>query len=431
MKTTCYITSLIFIASSFFFSFPSSVFCQQVKQLETKNPDADFIESLLKSHPKEFQNILSNSKKYEVQIIYTQINRDKNNVPSFKQYTYHLDPTNYFYPASLVKLPCSAMALEKLNHLNIPALDKHTCMQTDSAYMCQRKITKDTTALNKVPTVANYIKRMLLVSDNDAYSRIYEFLGQQYINEELNKKGYPNIRITHRFDADCDTKQNKCTNQITFLDAGGKSVYNQPMVINTNELKNPIGVVKKGKGYIDGKGRLVREPKDYTFMNYMSLQDINDILKSILFPGSIEKEKRFDLTKEDYTFLYKYMSMYPRESDYPGYNIKEFEDSYKKYFMYANFHKKIETDSVRIFNVVGQSYGNLADCAYIVNLDRKIEFMLSAVIYVNEDGILNDGKYEYKTIGFPFLDALGKVFYDYELKRKKNYLPNLSNFKLR
>ncbi len=430
MKNAIHFFLILLVSISFLF-FTTSSYSQQTKQTEITNPDGDFIERLLKSHPKEFQNILSNSKKYEVQIIYTQINRDKNNVPSFKQYTYHLDPKNYFYPASLVKLPCSALALEKLNRLKIPALDKNTCMQTDSAYACQRKITKDTTALNKVPTVANYIKRMMLVSDNDAYSRIYEFLGQEYINDELNKKGYPDIRITHRFDADCDTKQNKCTNQIRFCNENGQCLYNQPMVMNTKELKNPTGIVKKGIGYIDGKGRMVHEPKDYTYMNYMNLQDISDILKTLIFPTSVAKEKRFDLTKEDYSFLYKYMSMYPRESDYPRYNVKDFEDSYKKYFMYANTHKKIETDSLRIFNVVGQSYGNLADCAYIINLDRKIEFMLSAVIYVNEDGILNDGKYEYKTIGFPFLDALGDVFYDYELKRKKNYLPDLSTFKLR
>jgi hypothetical protein len=55
--------------------------------------------------------------------------------------------------------------------------------------------------------------------------------------------------------------------------------------------------------------------------------------------------------------------------------------------------------------------------------------MLSAVIYVNEDGIINDGKYEYKTIGFPFLSDLGKSFYIYELKRKKETLPDLSIFK--
>lgn len=203
------------------------------------------------------------------------------------------------------------------------------------------------------------------------------------------------------------------------------------MVMNTTEYKNPLGTIKKGIGYVNEKGKLIMEPKDYTYMNYMSLQNITDILKSLMFPNSVEKEKRFDLSKEDYTFLYKYLSMYPRESDYPKYNIKNYEDSFKKYFMYGTFHKKIETDSVRIFNIVGQSYGNLIDCAYIVNTERKIEFMLSAVIYVNEDGIINDGKYEYKTIGFPFLNDLGNVFYNYELKRKKNYLPDLSTFKLR
>ena len=430
MKATYYIDYFLLLVSSFLFS--SNPSYGQSKQTSTVNAtDELFIENFLKQYPKQFQNILSNQKKYEVQIIYTQINRDKNNVPSFKQYTYHLDPKNYFYPASLVKLPCAALSLEKLNFLKIPSLDKNTCMQTDSAYACQRKVTKDSTAFNKIPSVANYLKRMLLVSDNDAYSRIYEFLGQQYINNALAKKGYPEIRIVHRFDADCNAIQNKCTNHISFFDPSGKCIYNQPMLMNTTDYKNPIGTIKKGIGYVNEKGKLVHEPKDYTYMNYLSLQNTTDILQSIIFPLSVEKEKRFDLTKEDYSFLYRYLSMYPRESDFPKYNVKDFEDSYKKYFMYGSYHKKIETDSVRIFNIVGQSYGNLIDCAYIVNVDRKIEFMLSAVIYVNEDGIINDGKYEYKTIGFPFLNDLGNVFYNYELKRKKIYLPELSNFKLR
>ncbi len=414
MKTAYYILTRLIIVSSFFFfnTFNSLSYSQTIKSADNTNSDADFIENLLKKYPKQFQNILTNQKKYEVQIIYTQINRDKNNVPSFKQFTYHLDPKNYFYPASLVKLPCAALALEKVNKLRIASLDKNTCMQTDSEYVCQRKVIRDSTAFNYIPSISNYIKRMLLVSDNDAYSRIYEFLGQQYIYDELAKKGYPDIRIVHRFDPDCNAIQNKCTNHIKFYDASGKLIYNQPMVQNNKEYKNPIGKVTKGFGYINEKGKLINEPKDYTYMNYMSLQNITDILKSLVFPNSVEKEKRFDLSTDDYTFLYKYMSMYPRESDHPKYNVKDFEDSYKKYFIYATNHKKIETDSVRIFNIVGQSYGNLADCAYIVNLDRKIEFMLTAVIYVNEDGIINDGKYEYKTIGFPFLNDLGNVIYD-------------------
>lgn len=403
---------------------------QSKKSPENNNPKDDLIETILKNYSPEFIPILTNSKKYEVQIIYTQINRDKNNVPTFKQYSYGLHSQNYFYPASLVKLPCSALALEKLNKLNLPELDRNACMQTDSASLCQKKIRTDSTAFKAIPSVSQYIKRMLLVSDNDAYSRIYEFLGQEYINEVLKKKGYSDMRIIHRFDVGCNIEQSRCTNPISFYNAAGKCIYKQPMQTNKTELSNPFGTVKKGIGYIDKNKKFINEPKDYTYMNYLSLQDINDILMSILFPNQVEKSRRFDLKKEDYTFLYKYMSMYPRESDYPKYNIKYFEDSYKKYFIYGTNHKKIERDSIRIFNVVGQAYGNLSDCAYIINYDKKIEFMLSAVMYVNEDGIINDGKYEYKTIGFPFLSNLGEAIYEYEYKRKKDYLPDLSNFKI-
>ena len=404
---------------------------QTQKEDSQKNAEDNFIENFLKKYPEKFNTILKNPEKYEVQIIYTQINRDKNNVPSFKQYTYRLNSKNYFYAASLVKLPCSALALEKLNKLNIPELDKNTRMQTDSAAVCQKTIIRDTTAFQNIPSVAQYIKRMLLISDNDAYGRIYEFLGQQYINDELWKKGYSDVRITHRFDAECTAGQNRCTNPISFYNSQGKCIYKQAIQTNQSELCNPFGPVKKGIGYMDKNNKLIHQPKDYTYMNSLSLQDITDVLKSIIFPNAVDEKRRFDLKKEDYDFLYKYLSMYPRESDYPKYNLKDFEDSYKKYFIYGNYHKKIESDSIRIFNVVGQSYGYLSDCAYIVNTDRKIEFMLSAVIYVNEDGIINDGKYEYKTIGFPFLADLGKSFYIYELKRKKEQLPDLSIFKLR
>ncbi len=426
MKITTYIASFFFAGILHL-----AVSCQSDSVAKNIEPKEDLIETILRNYSTEFINILTNTKKYEVQIIYTQINRDKNNVPSFRQYSYGLDSRKYFYPASLVKLPCSALALEKLNKLNIEELDKNTCMQTDSASVCQKKIRRDTSALNAIPSVAQYIKRMLLVSDNDAYGRIYEFLGQGYINEELKKKGYPDIRIVHRFDIGCGTAQNRCTNPISFYNSLGKCIYQQPLQTNKMELSNPLGTVKKGKGYIDKNEKLVNEPKDYTFMNYLSLQDIHDILKSIIFPEQTEKAKRFDFKKEDYAFLYKYMSMYPRESDYPKYNVKDFEDGYKKYFIYGTNHKKIEEDSVRIFNIVGQSYGNLSDVAYIINYDKKIEFMLSAVIYVNEDEIINDGKYEYKTIGFPFLSTLGKAIYGYESQRKKDYLPDLSTFKLR
>ena len=58
---------------------------------------------------------------------------------------------------------------------------------------------------------------------------------------------------------------------------------------------------------------------------------------------------------------------------------------------------------IRVFNKVGVAYGYVIDNAYIVDLEAGVEFMLSAIIYTNEDGIFNDDKYEYETIALPFM----------------------------
>ena len=69
--------------------------------------------SILKSE--KFKQITENPLKYRVQILYTQINRDKHNKPSLKTYSYRTDSDEYFYPASTVKLAASVLALEKIN----------------------------------------------------------------------------------------------------------------------------------------------------------------------------------------------------------------------------------------------------------------------------------------------------------------------------
>ena len=50
-----------------------------------------------------------------------------------------------------------------------------------------------------LPSIAHYIKKAFLVSDNDAYNRMYQFVGQQAINDSLHSKGYSSARITRQF----------------------------------------------------------------------------------------------------------------------------------------------------------------------------------------------------------------------------------------
>jgi hypothetical protein len=370
-------------------------------------------DSILSKKP-ILKSVNADFKKYRLQIIYTQITRDSKGFPTFKNYSYHVDSTNYFYCASLVKLPCSILALEKLNQLYI---DKNTTMFTDSANACQRPVKLDTTSVNGFPNVAQYIKKMLLVSDNVAFGRVYEFLGVDYIHQRLTELGYKNMRIVHRFDGGCKGAEHLTTNPVSFYD-GTKLLYRQAQQTSTKVYTNPNGVIKIGKAYMNAQNKKINEPKDFTNMNYISLENIHSILQRLVFNEYLPKAQQFSISKEDRSFLLRHLTMYPRESSHPTYPTKSYFDSYKKYFIYGDSKKAITDTSLKITNIVGQSYGFMIDCAYITNKTKNIEFMLSAVIYTNENEIINDGKYEYNTIGLPFLAELGRQVYQYALKSK-------------
>ena len=88
-------------------------------------------------------------------------------------------------------------------------------------------------------------------------------------------------------------------------------------------------------------------------------------------------------------------------------------------------------EHIKIFSKTGGAYGYLIDNAYIVDLDTGVEFLLSAVIHTNRDGIYNDDRYEYETEGYPFMRNLGQLIYDHELQRKRTTKADLTEFNLK
>ena len=153
---------------------------------------------LLNQHPGFFDAVMKKKKEFNVQIIYTQIDRKKNVGVVFTDHYFNVNKENYFYPASTVKFPIAVLALQKLNELKVPGLDMNTTMITSADGKIQTNVYNDPTTKDGRPTIAHYIKKILLVSDNDAFNRLYEFLGQDYINKSLHKMGYSNVQIIHR-----------------------------------------------------------------------------------------------------------------------------------------------------------------------------------------------------------------------------------------
>ena len=415
---------LLFLLSACVTRKPSLTPAQELKNSRAPRTD-DWMKNRLALHPHFFDTLLQQNATWKISIIYTRVDRTKNGDPVFSNFYYNVDPSVYFYPASTVKMPAAFLSLQKLNELGIAGLDKESTIIHEAAYPGHTAVYNDPQSADGRPTIANYIRKIFLVSDNDAYNRLYEFLGQEYINSSLHRMGYDSTQIVHRLEVSLDEAANRHTNPVKCYDTGAKLIYQQPLVKSTMPYHQRQTLM--GKGFLRG-GKKIDAPFDFSKKNRITLPDLHSMLQSVIFPQSVPAPMRFKLKEDDYSFLYKYMSMKPRESAYPQYDSTH-TDAYVKFFMFGG-KGNIEDTMLRIFNKPGDAYGFLTDVAYIVDFRNGVEFFLSASIYCNTDGIFNDNKYDYEKVGFPFLKHLGKVMYDYELSRKRKYPADLSKFRI-
>ena len=384
---------------------------------------ANILQHLLLSQPEKFKKFTDHPEKYRLQILYTQIDRDAKNKPHLTTYSYRSDSAEYFYPASTVKLAASVLALEKLKALKI---DKSSTFQTLKNRPSQLEILHDTSSASGLPSVEHYIKKILLVSDNEAYNRLYEFLGQRPFNETMRSKGFNGVRLTHRLQTPLPRLENQYTNPLTLLNASGKILYSQIEAYNDQPYSSASPILI-GKGTMNDAGVVEDRPLDFSLKNAYPLEAQHLFLQRLLLPEAFSLKDRFQISQADYSFLYRYMSMYPTESKDPTYT-NEFA-TYCKFLYYGSEKNVSLNPNMRIFNKVGDAYGFLLDNAYVVDFEKKVEFIVTAVILCNEDEIFNDEKYDYDTIGFPFYKNLGQVIYDYEVKRPKKHLPNLEHLR--
>jgi len=385
-----------------------------------------FLEQLLAAEP-QLADMLTHRKDQNTQIIFTQIDRGGNGMPVLTHHYFNINPDKYFYPASAIKLPVSLLALQRLNELQNKGVDRNTTMITEAANASQTAVYNDPTTPDGRPTVSQYIRKIFLVSDNDAFNRLYEFLGQDYINRSLHKKGYKEVQLLHRLQVSLSDWENRQTNPIKFIDDSNTVLYDQPGLTNTSKytLRND----SLGKAYYQN-GVLFNGPMNFSLKNRISLKDLHSILISLVFPEQVPANQRFNISASDRDFVLKCMSQYPAETVSPAYlaDTTKYWPAYGKLLLWGS-EKGAVPPGIRIFNKTGGAYGQLLDVAYIVDFEKGVEFFLSAVTYCNSDGVINDDKYDYNTIGIPFLKQLGQTIYNYEVKRPKKYLPDLSGVK--
>ena len=369
---------------------PSLAYTEDVPQDDT------VLYNIMAADRDKFGNILDNAEKYEVQILFTEIIRDENNHPTFIQHEYNLDANRYFAPASAVKMVIAALTLQKLNQLDIEGVDRDCTLTFTQVNWW------DTAESGR--TVATYVRRVLQNSDNNCYNRLYEFLGTEYINETLRGMGYTHVQLNRRYNMQTSARQDSITGPVKVI-KNGKVLYSEPTrqssIQYTLENSGMEGLLR-GDRYYSSRG-IVQGPKSFYEWNFLSVETLQGVLKAIAFPDSVEPRYRFDLSESDRLYLMEW--------------LLGTSSSSRKYLYYGAKSGEVDPH-IKIYNKTGTAYGNLLDNAYIVDTKNNIEFMLTAVIYVNENGTIGDDTYAYKTIGMPFLKNIGQAVHGYLLEKK-------------
>ncbi|HAF76231.1 MAG TPA: hypothetical protein DCG42_02830 [Maribacter sp.] len=358
---------------------------------EQQNPN--FLETALGSKDISIKRVMDSIKKYQVQIRYTQIDR-RNDSVLFTDYDFQVSDSVYFYPASTVKFPTAVLAMEKIN-------------QTDTLTIHTKYYIEGDTIES---TVADDVNEIFAVSDNLANNRLIEFLGFETINQSLKNKDIAPVRLSHRLGFHSEDLRTKPI--IIYLNDSTTGIT-QPIL---NKTPKPLALfeIEKGRGYYEND-EYINEPFSFKQKNYYPLSAQHNLLKRIIFPENFNLNEQFRLNKEQRNHLLNAMHTVPKEM---GYDKKEYYDSYCKFFLFGDSKDDIP-EHIKIYNKVGFAYGTLTDCAYIKDSKNNIDFLLTATILVNKDGIFNDDVYEYDEIGIPFLAQLGREIYQQELQRKK------------
>ena len=358
---------------------------------EQQNPN--FLERALASKDISIKRVMDSIEKYQVQIRYTQIDR-RNDSVLFTDYDFQVNDSVYFYPASTVKFPTAVLAMEKIN-------------QTDTLTIHTKYYIEGDTIES---TVADDVNEIFAVSDNLANNRLIEFLGFETINQSLKIKGIAPVRLSHRLGFHSENLRTKPI--IIYLNDSTTGIT-QPIL---NKTPKPLALfeIEKGKGYYE-IDEYINKPFSFKQKNYYPLSAQHNLLKRIIFPENFNLNEQFHLNKEQRDHLLNAMHTVPKEM---GYDKKEYYDSYCKFFLFGDSKDDIP-EHIKIYNKVGFAYGTLTDCAYIKDTKNNIDFLLTATILVNKDGIFNDDVYEYDEIGIPFLAQLGREIYQQELQRKK------------
>ena len=353
--------------------------------------------------------VWADPRRHQLQLLYTRIERSASGKPRFEHHGWRLERDRYFWPASLVKLPIAAFALERARALATRGIDRDSRLFLETGPACRMP---DPDAGD---SIARSVRRALVVSENPAYSRLYDVVGPDLTRRRLAAMGHPDARIVARF-VPCTREENRQLAGLRFESPDGRVLARLAPRDAGRQPPVPLMDAMLDADFRGDDGTRQAGPIDFSFRNFLPLEAAHRLLMAVLFPAAMPRHERFQLPREDLMLLRGALSTRPADSVDPSYDPATHPDSHVRLFGWGAGRRPLPRH-ITVHSKIGEAWGYLSECAYIVDRDRGVEFMVSGVGYFNRDGVLNDDRYDYDTLGRPFFERVGQVLLAHERAR--------------
>ncbi len=351
----------------------------------------------------ELATVARRAEEFRLQIVLGQVEGAPDGALRLRQETFRADE-EYFYPASSIKLFAALAAVERVRRLREA---EGIEVDLDTPLTLTPRFSRDGRAESPTPetfTVRRAVREIFLVSDNLAYNQLYEFVGPDGLAAAARRAGLERVRIVHRLSEFHSPSEHL---QLPRIEVASTGTVFPARTSETLPMTPEPPRLEVGKGYYRG-GELVEGPMHFGEKNRLPLTELQRALCMVVRPDVDCGGSGFELTEDERALFLEAMSQFPRQSEDPVYDAQEYPDDYVKP-MLEGIERVLPGSRVAIYNKTGQAYGFSIENAWVVDRETDRGFFLTATLYTNQDGVLNDDVYEYEQVATPFLQALGQA----------------------
>ncbi len=349
--------------------------------------DPELASKILATGGPALKSALASPEALKFQVLYGVIERGKLERTGFRT------DAEYFFPASSMKVPIALATYERMPKTRGLTKDARITIHPIGA------------GDPWTTTIAHETWKSLIVSDNFSANRMLAVVGHRELHETLWSLGLKSTRVHSGFATGAELDPAKLSPRIEIEGAPEIPPRKSTLDLPPTDAKDlAIG----DAAIVDG--RRVPGPLSFAEKNAMKLRELQDTLVRIMRPELLPPGSPKDAaTKEGLEYLRQTLGTLPSQSGIAGYDRNVVAD-----YTLIPFLRGIERVRPRakfqIFSKVGQAFGFLVANAYVVEKDTGRAFFLTATIYANPDGTMNDDKYAWDTIAFPVLADVGEVF---------------------